>query len=401
VLHHQSDGTFTEWDAASAGLKVSGHAVACAVGDIDADGLNDLAVATDDGVFLFRNLGKGKWSNVTAQSGLLARNHPKGITFVDYDHDSDLDILITGSPLQAGGAANVLWRNNGDGTFTEQTEQTGLGGSSDSSAAILTDFNNDRAVDLAITGNGAAPEIYINPREGKYPILPVYQNASVSATVGIAVLDFNKDGWMDFAFTHAGAPAISLWRNAAGADGVNRRFERVELPMKDALRGWGVTPIDIDNDGWIDLAALVETAAGPELRVFRNRGNGTFADVSHALGLDTVHLQQPRGLIAADVEGDGAPDLIVTQLNAPPMLLRNEGANKNHFVRLDLAGYADNKTAIGVKVEVFASGLWQKWELPGASGYQTQAPPQILVGLGRAEHIDMLRILWPTGVLQD
>ena len=98
-----------------------------------------------------------------------------------------------------------------------------------------------------------------------------------------------------------------------------------------------------------------------------------------------MKLQAPRGLIAADVDGDGAADLIVTQLNAPPVLLRNIGANKNHFVRLDLSGFADNKTAIGVKVEIFAAGQWQKWELAGASGYQTQSAPQILVGLGKAK----------------
>jgi hypothetical protein len=171
--------------------------------------------------------------------------------------------------------------------------------------------------------------------------------------------------------------------------------------LKDATRGWGLTPIDIDNDGWIDLAVIVETKSGPGVRVLRNRGDGTFEDVSHALGLDGVKLQAPRGLIAADVDGDGAPDLIVTQVGAPPVLLHNQGANKNHFVRLDLTGLADNKTAIGVKVEVFASGLWQKWELAGASGYQTQSAPQILVGLGQARSIDLLRILWPTGVLQD
>jgi ASPIC and UnbV/FG-GAP-like repeat len=145
----------------------------------------------------------------------------------------------------------------------------------------------------------------------------------------------------------------------------------------------------------------VETKSGPRVRVFRNRGDGSFEDVSHALGLDSVELHAPRGLIAADVDNDGAVDLIVTQQNAPPLLLRNVGANKNHFARLDLTGYVDNKTALGVKVEVFADGLWQKWELPGASGYQTQAAPQILVGLGDAQGIDLLRILWPTGVLQD
>jgi hypothetical protein len=105
----------------------------------------------------------------------------------------------------------------------------------------------------------------------------------------------------------------------------------------------GLTPIDIDNDGWIDLAAIVETKAGPQVRVFRNRGDGSFEDVSHALGLDSVQAAAPRGLIAADVDGDGAPDLIVTQENAPPVLLRNVGANKNHFVRLDLTGLRTTK----------------------------------------------------------
>jgi hypothetical protein len=219
--------------------------------------------------------------------------------------------------------------------------------------------------------------------------------------VGIAVLDYNKDGWMDIAVTHAGAPGLTLWQNVAGPDHIGRRFERVALPLIGAVRGWGLTPVDIDNDGWIDLAAIVETKAGPRVKVFRNRGDGSFEDVTHALGLDAVKPKAPRGLIAADVDGDGAPDLIVTQENAPPVLLRNVGANKNHFVRLDLTGLADNKTALGVKVEVFANGLWQKWELAGASGYQTQAPPQILVGLGQAPGIDLLRILWPTGVLQD
>jgi len=401
VLHNQGDGGFSEWDAPAAGLKASGHAVACSVGDFDGDGLNDLAVALEDRVLLFRNLGHGKFEDVTAKSGIIARNRPSGITFVDYDHDGDLDLLLTGAGLKAGDAPNVLWRNNGDGTFTEQTDPTGLGGSGSTAAAILTDFNNDRAVDLATTGDGPAPLIYINPREGKYPIQPLYEHADLPPTTGVAVLDFNKDGWMDFAVTHAGAPGLTLWRNVEGPNRVGRRFERVELPLHGALRGWGITPVDIDNDGWIDLAAIVETSAGPRVVVLRNRGDGSFEDVSHALGIDSVHLESPRGLIAADIAGDGAADLIVTQEHAAPLLLRNIGANKNHFARLDLTGLADNKTAIGVKVEVFSDGLWQKWELPGASGYQTQAAPQILVGLGQSARIDLLRILWPTGVLQD
>jgi tetratricopeptide (TPR) repeat protein len=401
ILHRKGDGTFDTLDAAAAGLKASGRAIACAVGDYDGDDLNDLAVALEDKLLLFRNLGNGKFQDVTADAGLAPRNHPSGITFVDYDHDGDLDLLLTGTPLKPEDAPNVFWRNNGNKTFTEWTESTGIGGSGNTVAAILTDFNNDRAVDFAVTGDGASPVLFVNPREGKYPTQPLYENEKLPPTTGIAVLDYNKDGWMDIAVTHAGAPGVTLWRNISGPNNVGRRFDRVPLPLQGALRGWGVTTIDIDNDGWLDLAAIVETAAGPQVRVFRNRGNGTFEDVSHALGLDSIALKAPRGLIAADVDNDGAADLIVTQLNAPPVLLRNVGANKNHFARLDLTGFADNKTALGSKIEIFANGQWQKWELAGASGYQTQAPPQILVGLGKAEGIDLLRILWPTGVLQD
>ena len=434
VLHNTGNGNYEEWDAVAAGLRAKGNAVACAVGDYDGDGLNDLAVALDDAVLLFRNLGKGKFQDVTAEAGLTPKNRPSGITFIDYDHDGDLDLFLTGAPLNDGGTPNVLWRNNGSKTFTEWTEPTGLGGSGKSNGAILTDFNNDRAVDLVTTGDGMAPKIFVNPREGKYPTQALdpatltaediteiaehgtlhqatkkeareyaqavkHSVAPLPPTLGIAVLDYNKDGWMDIAVTHAGAPGLTLWRNVAGPENVGRRFERVDLPLHDALRGWGVTAVDIDNDGWIDLAAIVETKAGPQVRVLRNLGDGTFEDVSHALGLDSVKLTAPRGLIAVD--DNGAADLIVTQLNAPPVLLRNLGGNKNHSVRLDLTGFADNKTALGAKVEIFANSQWQKWEIAGASGYQTQGPPQLLVGLGDAEGIDLLRILWPTGVLQD
>ncbi len=399
ILHRRSNGSYEQLDARAMGITATGHAVACAVGDYDRDARNDLAVALDNSVLLFHNLGHGKFQDVTATVGLAPRNRPTGITFIDYDHDGDLDLLLVGSPLKPAGESNVLWRNNGNNTFTEQTTETGLGGSGTTAAAILTDFNNDRAVDMAITGDGASPMLYLNPREGKYPTQPLYVEQKLAPTVGITVLDYNKDGWMDIAVTHAGPPGLTLWRNVAAPDQIGRRVEQVRLPLNGAVRGWGLAPIDIDNDGWIDLAAIVDTKSGSEVRIFRNRGNGTFEDVSEALGLNKLRLQSPRGLIVTD--GDGAEDLIVTQQGARPMLLHNIGASKNHFVRLQLIGNADNKTGLGAKVEVFANGLWQKWELPGASGYQTQGPPQILIGLGKANGISLLRMLWPTGVLQD
>ena len=149
IFHPLDGGGFAPLHAEALGLAVAGNARACAVGDYDGDGRNDLAIALDDRLLLFRNLGNGHFADVTASARFAARNRPTGITWVDYDHDGDLDLLLTGSPLTAGGASNVLWRNNGNGTFTEQTTETGLEGEGPTQAALLTDFNNDRAVDRA------------------------------------------------------------------------------------------------------------------------------------------------------------------------------------------------------------------------------------------------------------
>ena len=396
VLRNKGDGSFEQFDAAQAGLKVSGHGVSCAVGDFDNDGLADIVVALDDQLVLFRNLGKGHFENVTKAAGMVPVNKPAGITFVDYDHDGDLDLFATGATLEAGGAPNVLWRNNGNKTFTKWTAQVGLGGVGVTKSVLLSDVNNDRAVDLVVTGDGASPTVYLNPREGNFDAAPISAGGELSKSLGVAALDFDKDGWMDLLVTHSGVPGLSLWRNKEG-----KGFERVPLPLTDAMGAWGVTPIDVDNDGWVDIAAIVETKDGAGVRVFRNRGDGTFADVSQSLGLDLISLKEPRGLIAADLNGDGAADLIVTSASGEPVWLKNEGGNKNHSIRVKLTGFADNKTAIGTKVEAFSNGNRQKWEIAGASGYLSQGPPEVLVGLGDADGIDLLRLLWPTGVPQD
>jgi tetratricopeptide (TPR) repeat protein len=385
---------FEELAAAQTGLDANGQGVACAVGDYDADGLPDLAVAMSDRVILFHNLGGGKFADVTKAVGITSLNRPSGLTFVDFDHDGDVDLLVTGA--STGHGANMLWRNNGNSTFTDWTAQAGLAETGATTAVTLSDINNDRAVDLVVAGSGGAPTIYFNQREGAFKAVPLYTDAGLGVSRGVSVFDFNKDGWMDVAVTHAGAPGLSLWRNVDGS-----RFERVSLPLAGAKAAWGLTPIDIDNDGWIDLAVLVETDKGAELRVLRNRGAAGFEDVSAAVGAYKLTLKNPRSLIAADVDGDGAADLIVTQMDGPPVLLRNVGGSKNHSLRIDLSGLADNKTAIGTKVEVFADGLWQKFEVAGASGYLGQGSSEVIAGLGQVDHVDVVRLLWPTGVPQD
>ncbi len=315
---------------------------------------------------------------------------------MDYDHDGDLDLFVTGKPGANSARPNTLWRNNGNRTFTDWTDQSGLGGKGTTENAILSDLNNDRAVDLVVTGSGSAPTFFANPREGIFHASPLYADPNLPLTTGIYVFDFNKDGWMDVAVTHAGAPGITLWRNVNG-----KRFERVPLPISDAARGWGLAAIDIDNDGWIDLAVIVDTAHGPQLRILRNLGDKGFTDVTAQVGLSHLKLDHPRSLLAADVDRDGDADLIITQLHRAPVLLRNDGGNRNHWVRVSLKGLADNKSAIGTKVQVFAGNLWQKWEIAGAAGYMGQGSSEILAGLGHESHVDIVRMLWPTGVLQD
>ncbi len=403
VFRNLGEGKFKEEAASQYGLALKGTGVSCAVGDYDNDGKNDLAVALSDRIVLYHNDGNGKFHDVTKEAGIeMPENYvPQGMTFVDYDHDGDLDLFVTGSyPVVAGSMENVrpnfLWRNNGNRTFAKWTVEAGLQGEGATTSVVLSDINSDRAVDLVVTGASGAPTVYFNQREGPFKGMPLYADVGLAPATGVYVFDFNKDGWMDVALTHAGAPGISLWRNVDG-----KRFERVPLPVSDATKGWGVTAIDFDNDGWIDLAAVVETPKGTGLRVFRNKGAQGFEDVSVLLGLDKLKLRDPRSLIAADLDNDLAADLVVTQLGGDPVVLHNEGGNKNHALRIDFKGLADNKTGLGTKVEIFSNGLWQKFEVAGGAGYLSQGPPEILAGLGKNTNADIVRMLWPTGVLQD
>ena len=403
------NGTLAEISPAETGFDVKGAGVACAVGDFDNDGLPDLAVAVAsdarqlhaagaDRVVLYHNMGKGKFEDVTQKVGITQLNRPAGLTFIDFDHDGDLDLFVTGAPQEGTKTgSNVMWRNNGNSTFTEWTGPTGLAGSGSTSEAVLSDINNDRAVDLVVTSDKGAPTVYLNQREGAFKAEPLYTDASLSGTRGVTVFDFNKDGWMDVAVTHAGAPGVTLWRNVDG-----QHFERVPLPLPSGITGaWGLTPIDFDNDGWIDLAAVFDTTHGPEVHLFRNLGPKGFEDVSAAVGLDKLQLSQPRSMIAEDIDGDGAADLVVTQWTGPPAVLKNVGGNKNHSLRIALTGLADNKTAIETKVQVLAGGMWQKFEVAGGSGYLGQGSTEILAGLGQSTKADVVRLLWPTGVPQD
>ena len=176
----------------------------------------------------------------------------------------------------------------------------------------------------------------------------------------------------------------------------------MKLPQTNWVRAYGVVAFDYDNDGWVDLAAVGETKDGKgEVRLFRNLGPDGWKDVTADVGLDKIQLKEPRAIIAGDYDNDGAVDLLITQNHGPAVLLRNEGGNKNNSLRLALKGLNDNKSAIGTKVEIFSAGLRQKFEVYGSSGYLGQNSPYLTIGLGQAKQADVVRLLWPTGVLQD
>ncbi len=401
LLHNTGDGHFVDVTD-EAGLALKGSGLGCAAGDFDNDGHTDIAVCLTDGVHLLHNKGNGKFEDVTQAVGIRREPGCVGTTFVDYDHDGDLDLYITMQPTAATSAEprrpNVLWRNNGNSTFTDVSQQTGLDFDATGAGLVTSDFNNDRAIDFVFAGGSQGAAIYLNPRDGKFSSLSGidFAKENLPPAVGVVAFDFDKDGWMDLAFTHAGAPGISLWRNVEG-----KRLERVNLPNLGWQRGWGLSAIDYDNDGWLDLVAVGESSSGGELRLLRNLGAPGFADVTRQVHLDAIKLSQPRAIAVADVSGNGAADLVVTQLAAPPVLLRNVGGNQHNWMRVDLKPLNDNKSGIGTKVEIYAGPLYQKWEVQGASGYLGQNAPTILAGLGAEHNVEVVRLLWPTGVPQD
>jgi Tfp pilus assembly protein PilF len=401
LYRNTGDGKFMDVTRA-AGIDFYESGIGCAVGDYDNDRRPDLAVSFVGRVALYRNLGDGTFRDVTATTGIKAPGMAMGMTFVDYDHDGDLDLYVTQRPWAAdfrnsGEVSNLLWRNNGNGTFTDVTQETGLAARPEAVGAIASDINNDRAIDFIVTGGpDGPPTAFFNRREGAFEKREMWPSEMPGHSAGIATLDFDKDDWIDVALTHGVAPGITLWRNDGG-----KQFSRVKMPELGWTRGWGIAAIDYDNDGWIDLVAVGEDGSGGKIALLRNEGPAGFRDVTKDVGLDEIALKNPRSVIPFDFDGNGSVGLLITQVGAPPVLLRNIGGNKNHWLELSLRGANDNKSAIGTKVDVFAGAMRQKFEISGGSGYLGQGPTDLHIGLGTETEVDVVRMLWPTGVLQD
>ncbi len=386
-----------------AGLKDMAVTHNCAVADYDNDGWPDLAVDENFRVRLYRNTGNGGFKPVESVPCVEANRSVASLLFVDYDHDGDLDLYISNPDVKPA-AGNVLCRNNGDGTFTDWTEPTGLAAEEPSDQALLSDLNDDRAVDFLIRTGKHSIIAYLNPREGVFkPNRPVVTNDAHQALT----LDFDRDGLMDVAI--GSEHGVTLWRNSG-----NKAFERVLLPETQFLFVSSIASLDYDNDGWQDVLITgldrgnpkpgeVFTAENLEkirytVLLFRNNGAFGFRNVTREVGFSAFQPDYfaTSSLAAGDLDGDGDLDALLIQVGSdtsPAVLLRNDGGNKNNWLKLSLKGLADNKSAIGTKVEVFAGASYQKFEIT--------TPNDLLIGLGQEKQADVVRLLWPTGVLQD
>ena len=364
-----------------------GGGIAAVAGDYDNDGRPDLFLLRDGGSRLLHQTASGAFENVTPATGMPAGTAgAQSAAFVDVDHDGDLDIVVGG-----GGGPVQLLRNNGDGTFTDIAAAAGLApGPARTIAIVPTDFDNHRDIDMLFVANGAAPALFQNRRDGTFrDVAQQVGLPPISSYSAVAAGDINKDGFTDFFLGRAdGAGWFAM------SDGRGRYVLR---PAPDGTRGaTAALLIDYDNDGLLDL--IVCGAGGPLL--LRNVGS-QWVDVTANAGL--AALKPPAGrtisqIAAGDLDGDGDTDVVARLDDGSVRVWRNDGGNRQRSVHVRLTSRVSNRSALGSTVEMRAGGLRQKLDVSAST--PAVAPADLLFGLGPRASADIVRVLWPSGILQ-
>ena len=375
-------GTFTD-ETVKVGLAPAGPAdrTGAVAADYDNDGRPDLLVLRGSGPVLLRQNPSGAFEDATRASGI---GGPAGPTaaFADVDHDGDLDVLLPGSPSR-------LFRNSGNGTFGDIAVQAGTSAPADAFAIVATDYDNRRDVDFLIASARGPLLLYRNLRDGTFRnaaaevALPV-----VDASSALAAADINKDGFTDLFLGRTGAPAQLAMSDGQG------RFRTVEAPA--GTRGAVAAQfVDYDNDGLLDLLAVVPAGA----RLFRSTGAAQWVDVSGAAGLSTLGAGEitSAALALGDVDIDGDVDVLV-RLAPGGLRLWKNGGSANTSLRVRLAGRVSNRSGVGSKIEMRAGSLRQMMETTASA--PAAGPADAVFGLGRRTGADVVRILWPSGILQ-
>jgi tetratricopeptide (TPR) repeat protein len=384
--------------------------IACVAGDYDNDGFSDVLVLRYGGSTLLHNEGNGRFSDATARSGLpSSRFLSVSAAFVDFDHDGDLDIVIAGlADLNAAreqaagrtllfpddfpGAPTELAQNNGNGTFTAVTAQTQIAGLRRAVAIVPTDYDNRRDVDLLIAAYEGTPALFTNLRDGTFRDDASKAGLQIERGVtSVAAADFSKDDLPDFFFGRAAAAGVFAVSDGPG------RFAVRQAP---AVTGGATAAqfLDYDNDGLLDL--MTWSSGGP--RLLRNVA-GEWIDVTarafSQAGPDAAALPllSARALAAADLDDDGDVDLMADEGGAV-VFWRNDSGNRNKALHVRLAGRVSNRSGAGVKVDLRAGSLRQRLETAAATPLAAAA--DLLFGLGSRAGADVVRVLWPSGILQ-
>ena len=444
LYRNNRDGTFKDVTAA-AGLLDAGWACGVCVADYDNDGFEDLFVTYYGQNKLYRNNGNGTFTDVTAKAGLL---HPQtrfstGCTFIDYDRDGRLDLFVANyvefdlahAPVPSLEVPNCnfegvavycgprglptgrhsLYRNNGDGTFTDVSKESGIAALNGSYGltAVVTDADDDGWPDILLACDSTPTLLLMNKHDGTFSEEGLLRGIAVGPDgenlggMGLGPGDYDLDGHVDFLKTHFQDQANGLYHNDGKGDFEDMTV-RAGLSADTRFVTWGAGIVDLDNDGYPDIF-LVTGNVNPELErvhakypwrcprvVYRNLGNGRFRSLGAEAGSAIAARYVSRGCAFGDFDNDGDLDVWIMNMNDPPTLLRNDAPQSHHWIKVRLEGTRSNRSAIGARVVARYGGRTQAQELSSQTSYLSANDPRLHFGLGAITRVD-LQVRWPNG----
>lgn len=444
LYRNNRDGTFIDVTA-KAGLTKEGWGQSVAAADYDNDGHTDLFITYWGRNTLYRNNGNGTFTDMTAKSRLAGQQTRwgSGASFLDFDRDGHLDLFVAnylqfdparaplpgkdptctwlGVPVFCGPrglpfSTNLLYKNNGDGTFTDVSTKSGIAAAQKTYAlgVLAADLDGDNWPDIYVAGDSSRSLFYHNNSDGTFTERATYtglaydENGLEQAGMGLAVADYDGDGLLDIAKTNFADDYPNLYRNL-GKGGFTDRALFAGLGIHPQYVLWSAIFADFDNDTHADLfltaghifnevdrLPTVQRFHNPRL-LYWNLGNGKFEDVSTRSGPGILAPHSSRGAAAGDFDNDGNIDLLIMNVNKPPSLLRNTNRAPHHWFRAKLTGTKSNRDAIGAKVRIEADGRWQTAVVLSQSGYYSCNDPRPHFGLGAATKVDRMEVTWPNG----
>ena len=379
----RNDGGRLTADAAALAKIAVADARGAVAGDYDNDGRSDLFVLREGGYLLLKGTEKNTFTDATTEAGLgSGLRGATAASFADLDHDGDLDIVVAGAGVQ-------VLRNNGTGGFADITKEAGFAGvaAAPVAGAALVDFDNRRDVDVLLAGRKSGAVLFRNMRDGSFSEQAGTGLPAKGDHSALAIGDVNKDGFTDLFLARASGPGTFVLSDGKG------RFQSSDAPA--GTSGAAAAQLaDYDNDGLLDLLTVGQAG----LRAFRNLGGGRWEDASSGAGAGALAEGGFSALAVGDLDGDGDRDAVLRAAHGGLRIVRNDGGERRHALAVRLAGRVSNRSGIGAKLEMRAGSLRQALDVTSSTPAVT--PADLVFGLGVRETADVVRVLWPSGILQ-